>query len=398
MKNTVLITGGSHAEIPLIDALHSLGYFVISTGMNTDGLGHRQADLYIPADYSDKDVVLNLARENKVKGIISGCNDFAYLSTSYACQVLGIGGHDNFQTSEQIHHKNIFRSVLKRNNLSFPNFKLCSTKEDIDKAKITLKLPLLVKPTDLTGGKGVAICYDWEQVFGQFDVARAVTRQPFVLLEEMVEGTNHGVSALLKQKKVCFSFFDNEEYYLNPYLVSGAYSPSDLTEGTKKEIIRQIEVIADDLQLCDGLFHCQCIVNASGIPYLIDPCRRAPGDLYIKLVSYATGINYPLAIVKGELGLSFEEELSYQKTNRNIARECLMTDRNGVIKTIQIADGYKDHIFDQMLWGKRGDLIDDYLKYKAGIMFFEYPTFEELRDKMKARHKFMRIEVDTSVL
>ena len=398
MKNTVLITGGSHAEIPLINALHSLGYYVISTGMNTDGLGHRQADLYIPADYSDKDVVLNLARENNVKGIISGCNDFAYLSTSYACQVLGIGGHDKVQTAEQIHHKNKFRSVLKRNNLPCPNFQLCSTKEDIDKAKNKLKLPLLVKPTDLTGGKGIAVCYDWNQVFGQFDAACAATRQPFVLLEEMIEGSNHGVSVLLKQKKVCFSFFDNEEYYLNPYLVSGAYSPSDLTEETKEEINRQIEVIANDLLLCDGLFHCQCIVNASGIPYLIDPCRRAPGDLYIKLVSFASGINYPLAIVKSELGLSFDDELNYKKKNRNIARECLMADRNGIFKTIQIADDYKDHIFDQMLWGKPGDLIDDYLKYKAGIVFFDYPSFEELREKMKARHKFMRIEVDNSVL
>ena len=101
MGETVLITGGSHAEIPLINALHSLGYFVISIGMNADGLGHKHADLYIPADYSDKDIVLNLARENNVKGIISGCNDFAYLSTSYACQVLGIGGHDNFHTSQE---------------------------------------------------------------------------------------------------------------------------------------------------------------------------------------------------------------------------------------------------------------------------------------------------------
>lgn len=75
-----------------------------------------------------------------------------------------------------------------------------------------------------------------------------------------------------------------------------------------------------------------------------------------------------------------------------------MTDRNGVIKNIQIADGYKDHIFDQIIWGKPGDLIEDYLKYKAGIVFFEYPSFEELRDKMKARHKFMRIEVDINAL
>ena len=395
MKETVLVTGGSHAEIPLINALHSLGFFVISTGMNTDGLGHRQADLYIPADYSDKDIVLHLAKEYRVKGIVSGCNDFAYLSTSYACQCLRIGGHDNYQTSEQIHHKNTFRSILKKNNLPYPNFQLCSTKEDVEKAKDVLRLPVLVKPTDLTGGKGVALCCNWKQVFEQLDVAYSVTRQPFVLLEERIEGSNHGVSVLIKEKRVCFAFFDNEEYFLNPYLVSGAYTPSDLKEYVKREIINQIEILTGNLKLCDGLFHCQCIVSHDGTPYLIDPCRRAPGDLYIKLVSYATGIDYPMAIVKSELGLSFDDEMHYQKMNRNIARECIMTDRNGVVSDILIDEEYDRHIIDRLQWGKPGDIIDDYLKYKAGIVFFEYPTFEELRDKMKTLNQHMKIKVIT---
>lgn len=395
MKKTILITGGSHAEIPLIDAIHRLGFRVLSTGMNTDGLGHKLSDIYVPTDYSDKEEVLDLARRFEVSGIISGCNDFAYLSTSYACEVLGIGGHDNVKTAELIHHKNEFRFVLKKNNLPHPKFKVCNNKRDIEAAKTELKLPVFVKPTDLTGGKGIAVCYDWNQVILQFDRACSVTRRPAILIEEKIEGSNHGVSVLLNKENVCFSFFDNEEYYLNPYLVSGAYSPSDLTEAIKRKIIRQIEILAHDLQLCDGLFHCQCIVSPDGTPYMIDPCRRAPGDLYVKLVSYATGIDYPMAIVKGELGMPFENEMHFQEMKRNIARECIMADRNGILKTILISDDYNSHVFDQVLWGKPGDQIDDYLKYKAGIVFFEYPVFEELRDKMKILYQHMRVEVET---
>lgn len=395
MKETVLITGGSHAEIPLIEALHRLGFCVLSTGMNVDGPGHRLSDKYIPADYSDKESVLELVKEHKVSGIVSGCNDFAYFSTSYACQQIGLAGHDDIGIAEQIHHKNKFRSVLKECNLPFPCFQSCSTIEDIDKAKAVLSLPVYVKPTDLTGGKGISVCYDWNQVYNQFNIARSVTRRTTILIEEMISGANHGVSVLLQKQKVCFSFFDNEEYYLNPYLVSGAYTPSDLTENVKGEIIRQIEVLADNLKLCDGLFHCQCIVSHDGTPYMIDPCRRAPGDLYIKLVSYATGIDYAMAIVKSELGLSFDDEMHYQKMNRNIARECIMTDRNGVVSDILIDEEYDRHIIDRLQWGKPGDIIDDYLKYKAGIVFFEYPTFEELRDKMKTLNQHMKIKVIT---
>ena len=84
MDERILITGGSHAELPLIDALHRLGCFVVSTGMNRDGLGHRAADLYVPADYSDREAILSLAQEQKVCGVVSGCNDFAYLSAAYS--------------------------------------------------------------------------------------------------------------------------------------------------------------------------------------------------------------------------------------------------------------------------------------------------------------------------
>ena len=154
----VLITGGSHAEIPLIKAIHKLGYQVISTGLNTDGLGHLEADFYIPGDFSDYEFVTKIAKENQIVGIVSGCNDFAYLSTAYACDKIGLSGHDSLSRSKLIHNKNNFGKILNELNLSVPKFFECKNISEIDTVIKEYEFPVIVKPVDLTGGKGVCVC------------------------------------------------------------------------------------------------------------------------------------------------------------------------------------------------------------------------------------------------
>ena len=57
-SNKLLLLGGSHAEIPLIKAAQELGWFVITTGNNRDGLGHPYADKTAFADFSNKEAML----------------------------------------------------------------------------------------------------------------------------------------------------------------------------------------------------------------------------------------------------------------------------------------------------------------------------------------------------
>ena len=393
MKQHVLITGGSHSEIPLIDALHELDCTVISTGLNKDGPGHRVADIYEPADFSNKEEMLKLAERYEIVGIVSGCNDFAYLSSAYVADHFGLNGYDRMLIAMQIHHKDAFRQLQKESGVRFPEFVVCESIGDLPIVKEKLSLPVVVKPVDLTGGKGVEVCHSWEAVEKQFSETIKLTRESQIIIEEYIDGENHGTSMLLKSGKVVFSFFDNEEYFKNKYLVSGAYSPSDLTEEQKVDVTIQVEKLAQKADLCDGLFHCQFIVDKEGLPYLIDPCRRAPGDLYIKLVSYATGINYPMAIVKSQLGLFWEDELNFKKTERCISRECMMAETNGFIKRVIIDPEYEHHIIEKRQWLFPGDRIENYMTYKAGIVFFEYPSPEELREKMKVLYDHMKIDI-----
>ena len=85
----LLILNGSHSEITLIQAAKQLGYYVITSGNNPQLMGHKYADEYIPADYSDKEKILQLVKENGIDRIVSCANDFGVITASYVAEKMG---------------------------------------------------------------------------------------------------------------------------------------------------------------------------------------------------------------------------------------------------------------------------------------------------------------------
>jgi biotin carboxylase len=247
----------------------------------------------------------------------------------------------------------------------------------------------MVKPVDLTGGKGVRLCENLKEALNAYEAAMSVTRENFVIVEEYVKGSSHGASVLLKNQKVVFGFVDNEQYYRNPYLVSGACFPSDVGDVAKRKLFSDIECIAEKLQLVDGIFHVQFILREDGTPVMIDPCRRAPGDLYIKLVQYATGVDYPEEILKAEYGEPLQEK--YSVSLRNVARQCVMTDKNGSFEDIYYATELGDKIFSKLIWAKKGELIQNFMTYKAGILFLESEEKDALYQLVRDFHDLVKI-------
>lgn len=389
-RQKVLFTGGGHAELPMIEAAQALGYYVITTGNNTTGPGHIAADAYIPGDFSNKEFVYKLARDTSVCGIVSGCNDFAYLSTAYACEKLGLEGHDSYDTSLKVHHKNDFRAAMKAAGVRVPKTADLYSREDLDAASSSIGFPLVIKPVDLTGGKGVVICNTLDEAKDAFTKAMKLTREDKVIAEEYIDGTNHGCSMLIRNQKCVCYVIDREQYFRNKFLVAGAATPSGLSEDVKAELISQMETMAAYLGLCDGLFHMQFIVDKTG-PVLIDPCRRAPGDLYLKLALYATGVDYAMEIVRAELGLGVKDRYDFEENY--VARECILPDESGVVDKVIIADELKEKLVYSFVWAEPGDIVEDAMKYRGGILVSRYGSLDELDDHLNRYHDLARIQV-----
>ena len=446
-KKRLLLLGGGHAEIPLIQAAQKLGYFVITTGNAREGLGHPYADKNVFADFSDKNAMLELARAEGVSAVCSGCNDFALLSTVYVCEKLGLPGHDSYETSLQIHHKDKYRKLAERLRIPTPRARTvrsldefksvigissvggneareiggCAAASFEQKNFCPLQFPLIVKPVDLTGGKGIHRVNDAEETLAAYSDAVARTREDHLVVEEFVTGSNHGFSAFLIGGKVAFYFADNEQYYLNKYMVSGANTPSATSARGLSLLVEYSERIAKHLHLVDGILHIQYIERDDGIPVIIEICRRPPGDLYIKFVQYATGVNYPKMIVAAECGLSnvVSDETGNTVMNEAAAaiaddasnviaraegpkqslsgivkpflRHCVMADRMGVVTGVDFAPEIQKNIVEKFLWFKEGEEVADPLYYKAGIVFMQFDSVEEMTEKTAKMTELIRV-------
>ncbi len=398
-KKRLLLLGGGHAEIPLIQAAQSLGYFVITTGNAREGLGHPYADKNVFADFSDKNAMLELAKAEKVSAVCSGCNDFALLSTVYVCEKLGLPGHDSYETSLQIHHKDKYRALAEKLNIVTPRARIVHNldefKQVIGLGETTsdkpLQYPLIVKPVDLTGGKGIHRANNESEALIAYEDAVRRTRENHIVVEEFIVGTNHGFSAFLINGKVAFYFADNEQYFLNKYMVSGANCPSTTSSKGLQQLVSDSEKIAAHLHLVDGILHIQYIEKADGTPVIIEICRRPPGDLYIKFVKYATDVDYPLAIIQAETGATPTIEKATQKP---FLRHCIMATETGTVRDIYFAPEIQKNIVEKLLWYKPGETIDDILYYKAGIVFMEFDSEAEMAEKTTKMTEYIRIVTD----
>lgn len=405
----LLLLGGGHAEIPLIQAAQELGYYVITTGNAREGLGHPYANKNVFADFSDKEAMLALAKSEAVDAVCSGCNDFALLSTAYVCEKLGLPGHDSFETSLQIHHKDKYRALATRLGIETPKAISVYNEDGFEDALKNLRFPIIVKPVDLTGGKGILRANNREEALVAFKNATSRTRESHIVVEEFVTGTNHGFSAYLVNQKVAFYFADNEQYYLNKYMVSGANTPSTTSAKGLAQLVTDSEKIAKELNLVDGILHIQYIERDDGTPVIIEICRRPPGDLYIKFVKYATGIDYPKFLMFAETGDERRKEIcntqfieesaaEIRRHNRHEhsphwLRHCVMADREGIVKDVEFSDAIQRNIIEKFMWFKPGEQITDKMYYKAGIVFLRFETLEEMQQKTAEMTKLIKVVV-----
>jgi predicted ATP-grasp superfamily ATP-dependent carboligase len=377
--------------VPLIKAARNLGYRVITSGNRPEDLGHTVSDLFCPADFSDPKAMLEVARSEQIDSICANCNDFSALSSSYVAESLGLAGHDPYEICQLIHHKDRFRDYAQRKGLPTPFAASFNELTQAQEYLRNLEKTVIVKPVDLSGGKGIRTASDAKAAMTAAESAFEVSRSKRIVIEEWIEGTNHGFSCFLRSGRVIFHFADNENYFLNPYLVSGASTPARVPDSAVQALIDVAEFMADDLELVDGIFHVQFKLRDEK-PVLIEICRRPPGDLYIELVRYATGVDYPSWIVKAAAGIDISG-MAHAPPQGCYGRHCIMTDRDGVVASVDFDEKVSGLIIDKVTWWNPGMRINHYLTEKLGIAFFRFPDQDSMDSLMGDMQELIKVRM-----
>jgi biotin carboxylase len=388
---TLLINGGSHADISLIEAAKKQGFYVITIGSRESDLGHKYSDEYHNIDYCDDEAICELIKKRQIDFICPSCNDFAFIATAKAAHRLNLpGNYDEMDAIYTLHYKDKYREFALKHNISSPKA-MGFDEEEAALAEIkNWHFPLISKPADFCGGRGIAKINNFNEAREAINFTLSNSRIKKCVIEEFVEGSNHGFSAILQNQKIVFYFVDNEYYYKNPFRVSGASCPSDVPPDAVKKIIFESEKIANLLNLKDGIFHVQFILHNND-PIIIEITRRPPGDLYIKLVEYTTNVNYSDYLLRFYTGQNVPD-LKQVEPIACILRHCIMSDKNGRIKNVAYDSAIKSKIIDQLILGEIGDNIDDMMTYKYGIAFLKFDSAKELNLAASNMQELIKIE------
>lgn len=321
MRALALLLGGSHGDVPLVQALKGRGFAVVVAGAAPDGHAHREADRSVLVDYSDSHAIAEVAASVQADLIVPGSNDFAAITAANVGARLGIATPDPPEVAHLFHRKDAFRSAAVKAGIPVPR------QFDPEDAA-SLSVPVIVKPTDLTGGKGVEIVPTGGDLDGAIKRAKATSRSGEVVVEEFVVGIHHGVSSLIAGGQVIFCFFDNELYRPDSFEVAAAASPSTLSSLHKDQVRDAVGRMAHAWRLSDGLVHLQLVVRDQDW-FVIDTCRRIPGDLYVDLVRAATGIDYLDGLVSLWTGAAWAPIPSRSAQRGPLVRVCLLAPHAG---------------------------------------------------------------------
>ncbi len=365
---------------------------MITSGNRPDELGHLYSDEYQPADFSDHEAMLELAKRLEIDAICACCNDFSALSCAYVAERMGLLGHDSYKISKLIHHKDQYRNFALTHGIPTPKAIGVQDANEVLHDARSLKFPVIIKPVDRTGGKGVSVIHTMDQAKLALEKALQASRSKRAVVEEFVAGSRHGFSVFLREGRAVFFFSDDEHYYLNPFLVSAASVPGNVSAAVERKLCEVAEKIAFVLSLVTGIFHIQYILQGEE-PIIIEICRRAPGDLYIQLVEHATGVLYSTWIVKASSGLDCSG-LSHVKPTGFFTRHCVMSDRPGRVKNVIFDACIERNVIDQLMWWKAGDSVVDVMTSKFGIVFLKFDSKEEMLDKTERMQELIHVEVE----
>ena len=376
MKKALLLCS-THNDLGLINALKKLEYYIIVTG-NVSGLpGQKYCDEFIQADYSDKELILDIAKNNNIDVIVQCCNDFGVYTASYIAEKLGLPGYDDYETTLILHNKDKFKAFAKENEIISPVSTSFSDEVSAFEFCNRSAYPLIIKPTDCSAGNGIKRVDNDIEAKEAIQYAFEKSRAKRIVIEPFIDGKQHGFCSFLIDQKVVAVSTNDEYSFLNPYRVEIDTFPAIQTEKTKQILVEQIEKIASILKLKDGIFHLQYIEDENG-PHIIEVMRRILGNMYSVPANRLNGFDWDYWETRARCGLSLEDFPKNHPSDGYFAYKTILASSNGVIESINILSKYNKYLVDSFLLKKPGDSVKRFESEPIGFLFLRFSSMEEM--------------------
>lgn len=303
-KNLAII-GASYLQLPLIEKAKEMGYITHVFAWAANDVGEEAADYFYPISIVEKEQILDVCRRINICGICSISSDIAVITVNYVAEKLGLPGNTIASTGKCT-NKHMMREAFKKNGDPSPKSILVQETTDFD--QIDLDYPIIVKPTDRSGSRGICKLQDRKGLREAVEHAQEESFENQVLVEEYVTGTEYSVEYISYQGEHHFLAMTLKRTTGAPYFIeTGHLEPAPVDEKILNNVKKVITHALNTLEIRNGASHSEIKISSDGTIKIIEIGARMGGDcIGSDLVYYSTGYDFVKMVIQVACGIAPE--------------------------------------------------------------------------------------------
>ena len=393
-----MILGGSHYVLPVIKAAKQLGIYTITADYLPNNIAHKYSDEYINVSIIDKEKTLNAARERNIDGIVSFACDPGVITAAYVAEKMGLANVGPYESVCILQNKKKFREFLKENGFTVPKAKGYKNIDDALKDVNMFHWPVIIKPTDSAGSKGVTRVDEPKDLKKSIQYALSYSRSNEFIVEDFI--TQQGYSS----DSDCFSI-DGELKFVsfncqwfdckakNPYTPAAYSWPSSMNEKHQDELKSETQRLIKLLKMKTAIYNVETRVGTDGNAYIMELSPRGGGNRLAECLHYATGVDMITNMVKYSVGLPISE-VTQKPYNGCWAEIVLHSDKPGIFKELWISDEIIENVVERDLWVEEGSPIGGFeaANEAIGTLILKFENQEQVKEVLGNQSKYVKVK------
>ena len=298
MAPTIMIIGAGPFQVPAILEAQEMGYRVLAVDGNADALGLKLANYQYNIDLKDIEDCIQVARERKIAGVFTVAADVAVKTVAAVASALKLPGL-TVESAEIATDKSRMRECFEKHGVPSPKWRKCRKLEEASAKSQEIGFPVVIKPADSAGSRGVSLVQNVGDVTAAFYGAAKHTTNSLILVEEFMPGVEISVEAFVHKGQVHILTLSDKVRTKPPYLLDlSVHFPSN----QPAEIQKQARDVATRGILACGIdnatIHMEQMITPDG-PKIVEFAARGAGfHVFTNMIHWVTGVNAVSELIK----------------------------------------------------------------------------------------------------
>lgn len=393
----LMILGGTRYALPVIMAAKKLGIYTITADYLPDNIAHRYSDQYVNVSIIDFESVLEVAKRMNIDGITSFACDPGVVTAAYVAEQLGLPNVGPYDSVCILQNKGKFRKYLKDNGFTVPVAKCYRSIDEAINDAYIFNWPVIVKPTDAAGSKGVTRVDNIERLRSSIEYALFYSHSDEFIIEDFItqngfssDTDSFSIDGELKFVSFNCQYFDNEAK--NPYTPAAYSWPSSMTKSHQEELKNEIQRLLKLLKMRTAIYNIETREDIDGKAYIMEISPRGGGNRLSECLKYATGVDMITNMVKYTVGLEVED-INQKPYNGCWAEIILHSNEKGVFDSLWISNEISENVIEYDLWIEAGTKVGAFeaANEAIGTLVLKFETDERLQEVLSNQDKFVKV-------